>query len=209
MRNEWLARGARGAPVAVVMAMALLAAAGCGSKSGADPGTAELPKIDVSLPAPPKVPPRKYPVNYPDGSISVEEALRNADKYLKKDVKVKGVVVWKSECEKCPKGKTCAPCEMANLLVADAADEPRLKLMVVDFIREEFELVELTHNVYVNGTFARTSRTGFVNKEGLIGFKTIEDIDTAKIIGGTEDPGLIPGMPPGMVPMKAPPPITR
>ncbi|HEV8321652.1 MAG TPA: hypothetical protein VG389_08575 [Myxococcota bacterium] len=210
----------RAAALGLAAAVAVLggaaAAVGCSGKSGATTGTAEMPKIDVSLPSPPKVPPRKYPVNYPDGSISVEEALRNADKYLKKDVKVKGVVVWKSECEKCPKGKTCTPCDMPNLLVADKPDEPRLKLMVVDFIREEFDEVEVGHNVNVNGTFARTSRTGFVNKEGLVGFRTIEDLDSkppGKIIGATADEGApgapgAPGMPPPTTPMKPAPGVT-
>ena len=198
--------GSRRYGTRVALALALALGAGCGN-SGASTGTGtgtELPKIDVSLPAPPKVPPRKYPATHPDGAVGVEEVLRSPDKYLKKDVKVKGYVVWKSELCKPKKGDP--PCEMANLYIADTKDEARLRLMVVDFIAEEFELVELGHLLNVNGVFARTSRTGFVNKDGLVGFKSIEDIDTGKMIGiSLEGDPEMPGMPPGM---KAPPKIT-
>jgi len=199
------------------MALATGFGAGCGNSAATGGTGTELPHIDVSLPAPPKVPPRKYAATYPDGSISVEEVLRSPEKYLKKDVKVKGIVVWKSELCKPKKGDP--PCEMANLLIADAPDEPRLKLMVVDFIAEEFELVQMGHHINVNGQFARTSRTGFVNKDGLVGFKSIEDLDVPEkdknrfigisLEGEPGAPGApgMPGMPP-VPPTKAPPGIT-
>ena len=195
--------------IAVLGLTAAVALLGCGSEAGGS-GTGEiktLAKIDVNLPAPPKPPAYKYPKTHSDGAIGCEEILRNPEEYLEKEVKVKGHVVWKSVCD-CPGGKpskTCS-CAMSHLYIADAPDETRIRLLVADFIGEEYDEIEEGMHVNVYGIFDRTSRVGFTSKLGLIQFNRLEDLATGEIITGLEE-GM-PGMPPpGMpTPDKAPPP---
>jgi hypothetical protein len=160
----------------------LVFALGCSSsETGAmigegEPTQAKLPQIKVNLPPPPSFEKDHAPESYPDGSYSVYGLRKNMKDILNKQVRVKGFLIEVYECPECPKGSECPPCRKPHFYVSDRANGAKDKaLMVVDYPKEDPETkkkmeFEAGAQYYVNGTYAKTSGTGFSSSDGLMVF---------------------------------------
>lgn len=141
---------------------------------GPEPTSATLPNIKVNLPPPPSFQKDHAPETYPDGSYSVYGIRKSMENTLNKPAKVKGFLIEVYECPECPKGTECPACRKPHFYLSDRANGPKDKAMlVVDYPKENPEThkkLEFTVGAqyYVNGTFAKTSGTGFSSSDGLM-----------------------------------------
>lgn len=166
-----------GSIVVITMMLASSCQSGeTGATIGDDPQPtqAQLPNIKVNLPPPPSFEKDHAPESYPDGSYSVFGLRKNMKDTLNKPARVKGFLIEVYECPECPKGTECPACRKPHFYMSDRANGPKDKaLLVVDYPKEDPETrKKVTFDVgaqyYVNGTFAKTSGTGFSASTGLL-----------------------------------------
>jgi hypothetical protein len=176
----------------------LLVGAGTGCPGGSgglldDPGATLLPGIKVNLPPPPSFAEPNILREYPDGSVSVyglrKEFHRYSEqknKYLGNKVKVKAYLLETYTCPVCPKNQTCKPCDEPHLFVADEANAPKDKAMLVveqrAFKGREPKITVGKQYVF-EGMFQQSSPKGFSASDGLLVFFTMLDDTNKPYIG--------------------------
>ena len=170
----------------LVSSVALL---GCPSNEGGarigaeEPEQVQLPQIKVTLPPAPSFQKEHAPEKYPDGAYSVYGARKDTANTLNKPVRVKGFILEVYECPPCPKGATCKTCDKPHLYLADRASGPKEEaLLVTDYPKEEGKTKKKTKfdlgaQYYFNGTFSKTSPTGFASSTGLLVFSEAKRVD--------------------------------
>ncbi len=156
----------------------------------------ELPNVKLDLPDPPKF--EETSATNSDGSLTVTELRRHGKKYEKKNVTVRGFVVWAYVCPKeiwecrSTKEKLCTPCERPHYYLADSPNDPPEKsIWIVDYSRKmrEWEAdpapnencdyfstnkvpppieAVIGQEVTVTGQFNYESLSGFRNSRGLL-----------------------------------------
>lgn len=186
----------RVARASVAVAASLLGLTGCPNSSGGlldDPGSAALPSLKVSLPAPPSFAEPSIPREYPDGSVSIyglrKEFHRYSDaknKYLGQRVKVKGFLQEIYVCEVCPKGQNCKQCTAPHMFIVDEVGAPKDKAMMVveqrGFKGKEPKITVGKQYVF-EGNFQQTSKLGFSASDGLVVFFKMMDDTNKEFIG--------------------------
>ncbi len=177
--------------------LALLAAVpGCPSGSGGlldDPGATLLPGLKVNLPPPPSFAEPNIPREYPDGSVSVyglrKEFHRYSEqknKYLGNKVKVKAYLLEVYQCPACPKNQTCKPCDEPHMFIADEANAPKDKGMLVveqRVFKAKEPKVTVGKQYTFEGNFQQSSPKGFSASDGLLVFFTMVDDTNKPYIG--------------------------
>jgi len=151
------------------------------------PQQTSLPAVQVKLPPSPSFKKEHAPEHYPDQSLSVYGVRKNMKATLNKQVRIKGFITEVYECPPCPKGSTCPPCQKPHFWLADRANAPKDKaLMVTDYPAEDekkhgrHKKPKMKFNVgaqyFVSGTFAKSSATGFSSSEGLLVFAEAAEV---------------------------------
>ena len=172
---------------------------GCPSNGGGlldDPGATMLPGIKVNLPAPPSFAEPNIPREYPDGAVSVyglrKEFHRYSEqknKYLSQPVKIKAYLLEIYQCPVCPKGQTCKPCDEPHMFIADEANAPKDKAMLVVeqrvFKAKEPKLT-VGKQYDFEGVFQQSSPKGFSASDGLLVFFKMVDDSGKPYIGPNE-----------------------
>jgi hypothetical protein len=131
------------------------------------------PGFRLDLPTAPIVVKRPtVPVQYPDGSYSVQGLFSRRRDLLNKEVRVTGYVV-EIHAQKEPKEGPYTP---PHLYLADdsAPKEDARRLLVSDFTVEQAKEVQPGERFRVRGNYQITSRSRFSRTEGVISFKGIE-----------------------------------
>jgi len=177
----------------------LVTVSGCPNNGGGlldDPGATLLPGIKVNLPPPPSFAEPNTPREYPDGAVSVyglrKEFHRYSEqknKYLSQPVKVKAYLLEIYLCPVCPKGQTCKPCEEPHMFIADEANSPKDKSMLVVeqrvFKAKEPKLT-VGKQYDFEGVFQQSSPKGFSASDGLLVFFKMVDDSGKPYIGPNE-----------------------
>jgi hypothetical protein len=159
---------------------------GCSSEQGSSLGGEEseqvqLPQIKVNLPQAPSFEKEHAPERYTDSSYSVYGLRKNSKTTLGQDVRVKGYMLEVYECPPCPKGTKCKDCDKPHLFLSDRANGPKDEaLMVTDLPKEDPKApkkrdkkaaYDVGQQYFFNGTFAKSSGSGFSNSDGLLIYK--------------------------------------
>jgi hypothetical protein len=183
-----------------------LVAAGC--DQGREPVVEErLPEIRVNLPAVPKVPPPRHPIQYDDGTWTVHGLRKRIKQTMEEEVRVKAFIVKVYQPTECPEGRTCPPPPMPHLWLGDDLEETKERRLLrlvgyansqveMDQAREEAEKgrgpseEELAAGLppivwdwqqgkryVIKGRFSRSSGTGFSYSEGLLEYMEHQCLD--------------------------------
>ena len=178
--------------MAVALLLLALMVGGCEPKRfeppKPPPEDPKLPPVRLNLPAPPRILKPSTPEAYPDGVLSIYGLRRFPERYLKKEVRVRGFVQGVYECpwaefhEKARKASERArrlgrpapkpeqsypPCKQPHLFMTDTP-RSRRKLLVVGYDPEETKEPEVGQRILLTGTFANDSLEGFISPEGLL-----------------------------------------
>lgn len=133
-----------------------------------------MPKIKVDLPPPPEFKQSDVPEKHPDGTWSVFGIRRKIDRNLNNEVEVKGFLLELYVCPpdraKCPKGKTCKPCEQPHFFLADKKGGKKEKAILVanyPIKPKPPKMPEAGAELVVKGKFVRNAG-GFAASDGLL-----------------------------------------
>ena len=112
------------------------------------------------------------PLQHADGIYRVDGLLMRPIKQFDQEIVVTGYVVEKSMTERqCRRAKLKEKCPKPHFWIADTAGQTQEKLRVVDLKRKKMGKIKLNKKYKVTGIFTQTSKSGFVNSDGLLLFK--------------------------------------
>jgi hypothetical protein len=168
----------------------------------------ELPPIKVDLPPQPSWAAANIPDKYPDGKWSVHGLRKKLKANLNQEVEVKAILLDVYQCPpdqvKCPKGKTCKPCDQPHFFVADTKDTKKDRALVVcnyPVKPKPPTLPPVGTEVVVAGTFTREAG-GFAASDGLVDHRKTSTADGKVISDGNALGDTPKGTDPNKVPRK-------
>lgn len=188
------------------LAVVVIAALGC-DQQRAPVQEETLPEIRPNLPAIPKVPPPRHPIQYDDGTWSVYGLRKRIRQTIDEEIRVKAYIVKIFEATPCPEGRTCPPPPMPHLWLGDDLEETKERrlLRLVGYANSQEEMIKAREEaesgeepdeeelaaglppiIYdwqqgkqyiIKGRFARSSGTGFSYSEGLLEYMEHQCLD--------------------------------
>jgi hypothetical protein len=147
----------------------------------------ELPPIKVDLPPQPNWDAPTIPEKWPDGRWSIRGLRKKLKANLNQEVEVKGFLLEVYECPpeqaKCPKGKTCKPCDQPHFFVGDAKDTRKDRgIVVCNYpVKPKPNLPKSGTELVVSGTFTQEAG-GFAASDGLINHQKTTLVDGNKVV---------------------------
>jgi hypothetical protein len=181
------------AALGVALAAGALACDGGGSSGGQTIHETEatpLPPIKVDLPPPPPFTSVTTPLKYPDGSYSIYGLHKDIEKLIGQKLTVTAFCREVYKAPECPKGAECKAGQAPHYWLTDDKDGKIEKaMMVVDYpvkkpyVENPPEFV-VGDKYKVQGTFQRSTLSGFSASDGLLTHDSTKKEDGTVIVEG-------------------------